>query len=592
MDGHTFTTGECLCEDPKNFTPLIQPVIEGLFKLDNTIRAVLLEAFKTIAELGISAVPGGPAITAARKAIEGAKTFAEKGLDAASYFNSWVGKSCGVPDWDFDLVSVFGKLINAPDSMGTSKGCFQRNKKICKEKPKNNPKDQPKDDSRDKADENSDKKPDDKNECKGKRAGGNNNGCNNDVHFTEITKSIPVLKTITKTCTGALHTQACYHYYSVLKNYNWIPKEHPCSDYHRQNRKEKTLPAIGKWEEQHKHNEWRKYAKESYTFKQQTVLKPACQRYEWPAAYFLPKSVTQDIENKKGQLVKWVPGQRMEVLGNYGTFFVATRTVGLVDLRRPGKVIKKVDGEKKTFITQYEAKFTRAVFRMAFDWTGVKIPTENNDWGLRDDPCWPEGIVLENPGYVLLNEDKWYKTAKGLSTVNPQTLGYDERPAAHSVQAAEQRRNSRLQKATVPPVNPRLKANPANQRFRKARNADWHTPGSEDRLQVLENDFAVRDLNNTPRLTEDEVKRDVQIIDCEDSMCTNEGRRLAEEGEGDDVVFIPGAPQPNAPSRNPNIIPTPVTTMVTKAKPEKRGETIPDIPAATGVAQENAVLLS
>lgn len=87
--------------------------------------AVIVSAVTTLVEEGIDALPGGAEATAAGKAVEGAKTFIENGLNAASFFGNWIGQSCGVPSFDFDLDQVFQQLINAPDALGKSKGCFK-----------------------------------------------------------------------------------------------------------------------------------------------------------------------------------------------------------------------------------------------------------------------------------------------------------------------------------------------------------------------------------------------------------------------------------------------------------------------------------
>lgn len=57
------------------------------------------------------------------------------------FFDNWVGKACGIPSWDFDLFAVFKPLVNAPDSLGESKGCVRKNKSKCKRvDPKPDPK--------------------------------------------------------------------------------------------------------------------------------------------------------------------------------------------------------------------------------------------------------------------------------------------------------------------------------------------------------------------------------------------------------------------------------------------------------------------
>lgn len=102
---------------------------QGLEKIDNIICAVWVEAFKDILEVGINFIPGGEVLTVAGRAVQGAKTFAENGLEAADFFDNWVGDACGVPDWNIDLWTA---LLGGPDSLGTSVGCLRKNKSKCK----------------------------------------------------------------------------------------------------------------------------------------------------------------------------------------------------------------------------------------------------------------------------------------------------------------------------------------------------------------------------------------------------------------------------------------------------------------------------
>lgn len=128
-DGNEFTPGECVC-DLSAAGAILDVVIQGLSELDNVICAVILSAIVTLVEEGIDAVPGGSSITAIGKAVEGAKTFVENGLDAVSYFGNWIGQSCGVSDFSFNLDDTFNSLTAEPDSLGVSVGCF-KSSKIC-----------------------------------------------------------------------------------------------------------------------------------------------------------------------------------------------------------------------------------------------------------------------------------------------------------------------------------------------------------------------------------------------------------------------------------------------------------------------------
>ena len=169
--GDVFVPCKCKCEDEtvEGFTKaVLDIVIEGLSQLDNIICAVMVETFKTILEVGIMFVPGGAPTSAAMRFVQGAKSFVENGLEAADFFGNWVGKACGVPDWNFDLFGKcfyilfgntlltpnLGALVGAPDSFGTSIGCKKKNKSECKKvdpvpdppKPSKKPDDPPKSD--------------------------------------------------------------------------------------------------------------------------------------------------------------------------------------------------------------------------------------------------------------------------------------------------------------------------------------------------------------------------------------------------------------------------------------------------------------
>lgn len=72
------------------------------------------------------AIPGGEELEGAMALVKSAKTWYENGLDAASFFTSWVGDACDMPDWNFDLDSMFISLVSGADSLGTSKGCFKK----------------------------------------------------------------------------------------------------------------------------------------------------------------------------------------------------------------------------------------------------------------------------------------------------------------------------------------------------------------------------------------------------------------------------------------------------------------------------------
>ncbi|KAG9521246.1 hypothetical protein KCU93_g7474, partial [Aureobasidium melanogenum] len=131
-NGFRWVPAPCECSNPdveEVATAIFDTVAQGLEKIDNILCAIWVEAFKDILEVGINFIPGGEVLTVAGRAVQGAKTFAENSLEAADFFDNWVGDACGVPDWNFDLWTA---LLGGPDSLGTSVGCLRKNKSKCK----------------------------------------------------------------------------------------------------------------------------------------------------------------------------------------------------------------------------------------------------------------------------------------------------------------------------------------------------------------------------------------------------------------------------------------------------------------------------
>ncbi|KAH8712224.1 hypothetical protein GQ44DRAFT_409889 [Phaeosphaeriaceae sp. PMI808] len=95
--GDLWVPTKCKCSNPDVegiSVAIFDIVAEGLSKLDNIICAVMLEAFKTILDVGIMLVPGGAPANAAMKAVQGAKSFVENGMAAADFFGNWVSTAC------------------------------------------------------------------------------------------------------------------------------------------------------------------------------------------------------------------------------------------------------------------------------------------------------------------------------------------------------------------------------------------------------------------------------------------------------------------------------------------------------------------
>lgn len=252
-DGLKYTQGNCIC-DFEAADVIADFVVEALSMLDKIICAAMLSAFDIVLEAGIAAIPvGGQVAGMARLAVQGAKIFAENGLEAASFFGDWVGPTCGVPDWHFDTVALFGGLTSAGDQYGESQGCFRKKKNKCKRsdsdpepaKTKTKTKDadptstqettKPSSESTSVQTSTSSQGSEDDTTCEvelDKRAAKKNivpgkigdtisrtecprgKGKDNTVHITTTTGTIGFYKTlIGKECDAKKYPQACYHYW-------------------------------------------------------------------------------------------------------------------------------------------------------------------------------------------------------------------------------------------------------------------------------------------------------------------------------------------------------------------------------------------
>lgn len=295
-------------------------------------------------------------------------------------------------------------------------------------------------------------------------------------------------------------------------------------------------------------------------------------------------------EKKLGQIVRWLPGSQNSSAANTewtkfcsnhdggagnGQFYSKDDKDGhktgqvneeLVTLQNQGEEIrnKGPDG-KTTTTTQYEAKYTRAVFEMKFDQQWPTMPSKGNDWGLKDNPCWPADIVPDEPGYVLLTDDKWYQTA---APQKDQRALYAQAPPKEIVEAADGKRGQKRPRS--PNDNGPDKQPQTN-------------PPSKRALKIIEGGFAIQDVNITRRLTEQEMEQDVKIVQCADRTCSNEHRALGDE---DGFIVIPGEGPPMTPPTNvesdPTILPRAATTL--EIRVDKRRLASAELPVATAAA--------
>ncbi|KAK2865320.1 hypothetical protein FQN49_003693 [Arthroderma sp. PD_2] len=121
-DGDESVRGGCDCNQTGPAKGVFT-VLEGLERIDETLCGEFLSAIELILDVGLTVIPGGQ-IKHLGTFVKGAKTFAENGLEASSFFDGWITPACG-KGWDKEAESaVFGALAEAPDEYGTSAGCM------------------------------------------------------------------------------------------------------------------------------------------------------------------------------------------------------------------------------------------------------------------------------------------------------------------------------------------------------------------------------------------------------------------------------------------------------------------------------------
>ncbi|CAK1366362.1 unnamed protein product [Cercospora beticola] len=353
-------------------------------------------------------------------------------------------------------------------------------------------------------------------------------------------------------------------------------------------------------------------ADNQYVFRGTTKEKPNCQADEWPPAYFLPSDDQERQKKEWGQYIRWLPGSENQGVpsiwvsfcdqedgGDYNGQRVRKRQTlkgkkledddsynqvslnsRLLDLKTPvTRKVKGSDGTVTEYSTWKDVPFTRALYEIAFDWTGVDKPAPENDWNLKQNPCWPKDIAPLDPGYAILTDDPWYKTAampnEYKKSVTEGSL-YADAPPKSMHEAAKKAR---------PDVE---KGRPAPERTGSEQAGDPEPPAKapkppQKRLELIDDRIMLRDdlLNTTRPLTEEELRHDVEIIQCADRHCQKERKEL---GEDDHSIVVPGTGPPTVPPANP-AVPTPVSGAEISPALFRRTSLDEDIPFETGIAR-------
>lgn len=442
----------------------------GLEKIDNIICAVWVETFKNILEVGINFIPGGEVLTVAGRAVQGAKTFAENGLEAADFFDNWVGDACGVPDWNFDLWTA---LLGGPDSLGTSVGCLRKNKSKCKRQgpvpdpPKKSHAEKPEPTTKTTApiSESDAGSTIDSNAVpstppptsaptsapspsttsgpsssssacpNGKRAGLKrasnviiSSECNQGVlttHKYTITsiswQANPQPLQVKATC-SAKWTQACYHYSSVIRenpSFSTLTCPPEAATYTKG--RVSAPDATGTWAAEHNggYKDKRNVNDEEWRNKKYRTTKGQCDMDEYPPAYLLtPRDQAHMLAGKDrdGQMVRWLPGPQNQGAGSMwrgACFYPPLNELSsqqIIDMANDNtKNFGLQSSVSQATHTEYKVGITvaqRPEFTIA-QWDHAGAANSQDD-GLSQNPCWPQKIAPLDPGFTLLSVDRYY----------------------------------------------------------------------------------------------------------------------------------------------------------------------------------------
>jgi chitinase len=123
-----------------------------------------------------------------------------------------------------------------------------------------------------------------------------------------------------------------------------------------------------------------------------------CQADEYPPAAFWQ-------ERSEKQYIRFSPGTQNEGAGSlFHLNFCRYGADNLLPSERQNlhAAGQRVYANIQRDVTEYKGVTTRR--RVEIDFPGLVNP---GDWGLHDNPCWPEHL-LEDPGFALLTDDPYY----------------------------------------------------------------------------------------------------------------------------------------------------------------------------------------
>ena len=200
-------------------------------------------------------------------------------------------------------------------------------------------------------------------------------------------------------------------------------------------------------------------------------------------------------------------------------------------------------------------KFTRAVFVLEFD-NNVAGP-QQDEYAIRKNPCWPEWILPDDPGYCLLLDDPWYTEKDEMDFALIHTKDYHDKPGKDLLEEADKRKKD---------------AGGGSKTRRRRRRRE---------LQIVDDGgLAVKEANITRRLSEEEMEREVEVVQCKDRTCAKERLELRDE----EAVLIIEGEKIVEPNRAEAAVSDPPTIPTVEVGLRRREDILPRFPVATEVA--------
>ncbi|KAK7947723.1 uncharacterized protein PG986_008609 [Apiospora aurea] len=463
-DGFLHNIGKCFCtEDLKPMLdPIINAIAEALQKLGDILEKIcegLLETVKQVVDVGIAAIPGGSAVKAVSWGVRAAKTLAENGKTAEDMFGNWVGPVCGDASFKgFDITTAFQQFSEAPDSMGTSTGCF--NKKGCKRlPPKKDPPKAPKKpaDPPEKPNTNVPDKPpttDNKPSAIDSRPTTTNDKSPTTTEDKPTTTTTDHPSTTSSTTDSdackKVEKRAKPGWYEKAKlgdaesSLDCRPSGTTNTPSHKSvrgtwrklviitgNRNLKAT-ALDRWgstavtTRKGLNQHWWPWAQGWLPRENDKKSAGLCERDEWPPALFWPGDNYAN-RNNMAQRVRLNPRSHNGPAGNIFKGFCTdndaittqggktyeirdnVRTIGVPVVNPPRVANGRASKSRLPILHQRGAPRPKYWADELFeDWDN--LPVDNVWYGLRDNPCWPSDLAPNDPGWALLTNDEFYET--------------------------------------------------------------------------------------------------------------------------------------------------------------------------------------